>query len=190
MGPEITGDTVTGLDVLRHEAEQRTNAAAAHGQQDIEKAKEVGAGYVEQAKSVAGNVITSANNTLRGSSEGKPRPQGSSTGTSAPGPSAGLGGVTTDVLTSLQTTASSAIGVTQQYLSSAQAVVQPHIDSAREKAQGYLGVGMKGSESDAVTPPERSSTNMISDAQGLPGSYREPGARPSTTKVASSDPEH
>ncbi|KAI6096874.1 hypothetical protein EDD17DRAFT_1440460, partial [Pisolithus thermaeus] len=130
MGPEATGESVSSVDVLQHEVGHKTDTAVAQGQKDVEIAKNVGSQYIEQAKTTATNVLNSAQNALQGASEEKPHPIGSSTGVSAPGPSS-LTETAGSVLTSLQEKASSAVGVTQQYLASAQATVQPHIDRAR-----------------------------------------------------------
>lgn len=185
MGPEITGHPVSGVDVLQHEVEHKTDTAVAHGQKDMETTKNVGSQYVEEAKTMASNVINSAQNVLHGTSEEKPHPIGSSTGISAPGPSS-LSETAGGVLTSLQERASSAVGATQQYLASAQATVQPHIDRAREAAHTYLGVGTESTRSDAVAPPvetsERPTMNLSPDTtQGVPGSFPTDPGRPATT---------
>ncbi|KIJ22096.1 hypothetical protein PAXINDRAFT_124606 [Paxillus involutus ATCC 200175] len=161
--------------------------------------------YFDQAKSVVGSVFASAQDFLRGSTGGQVHPQGSSAGIAAP-ESTQPEGKPDNVLASLQSTAGSAIGTTQQYLASAQATVQPHvesarqaleppvadakaaaqshIDKARETAQGHLGMGSK---SDAVTLPactqsDHPSTNLPIDAKETPGSE----CRTTTTSGADS----
>ncbi|KIJ57605.1 hypothetical protein HYDPIDRAFT_104063, partial [Hydnomerulius pinastri MD-312] len=195
------------LDVLKREAAQKTNAAVAEGQNDVHEVKGTGATYLDQAKSVAGSVLASAQQFWNGSTEGQSHPQGSSTGVAAP-KTVNTQGKSDDVLASLQSTAGSAIGTTQQYLATAQAAVQPHVENARttlephvvgakaalqphvdkaqETAQGYLGIGL-GSKSDAVTPPaseksSRPSTNLPVVAEGTPGS-----GRPSTTTTVGAE---
>lgn len=185
MGPEITGDPVSGVDVLQHEVEHTKDIAVAHGQKDIETAKNVGSQYIEEARTMAGNVIESAQNALHGTVQEKPHAVGSSTGISAPGPSS-LSETAGDVLTSLQERASSAVGATQQYLASAQATVQPHIDRAREVAHTYLGVGTESTRSDAVVSPVETSegptANLPPDTTpGVPGSFPSDPGRPATT---------
>lgn len=175
LGPDVTGDPVSSVDVLQHEIEHKTDTAVVQGQKDIEAAKNVGSQYADRAKTMASNVVSSAQNTLYGTSEDKPRPMGSSTGVSAPGPSP-LSGAASGAFTSLQETASFAAGATQQYLASAQAMAQPHIDKAREAARTYLGGDTESTGSDVATPPaetsERPTTNPPSDiAQGVPGSF-------------------
>lgn len=193
MGPEVTGDPVSGVDVLQREVEHKTNAAVAQGRQDIGTAKNVGSQYADQAKTTASNIVDSAKNALHGTSEEKPRSMGSSTGISAPGPTSPSWG-TGDALTSLQEKASSAVGASQQYLASAQATVQPHIDRVREVAQTYLGVGTESITSGVAAPPvetsERPRTNLRSDtAQGVPGAFPGDSGLPvTTTNVNESKP--
>jgi len=193
---------------------QKTNTAAAEGQSDLHAAKDASASYLEQAKTVADNVVTSAQvgldvwltwflqiehryfqDYLRGSTDPQAaaNQQGSSTGPVT----------TTSVISSLQTSASSAVGTAQQYLSSAQVVAQPHIDQARstlqphvekvasmarETAEGYLGTHSGTSHTDAVTPPlpadGRSSTITNYDA---PLSGEDVQATLSTTTTAGAD---
>ncbi|EGN93161.1 hypothetical protein SERLA73DRAFT_190046 [Serpula lacrymans var. lacrymans S7.3] len=174
MGPEMTGEGGSKLDEFQRQAAQTTNAAVAEGHNDVHVAKATGVGYLDQAKSIAGSVLSSAQGYLQGG-EQHSQPQGGSQNGSGTGSAkvATAQGTTGDVLSKLQTGASSAIGTTQQYLSSAQAAAQPHIDNARttveprisdakaalqphmdkakETAQGYLGLGTGPTGS--VTPP-------------------------------------
>lgn len=48
------------MDQLQQQAKQTTNAAVAEGQYDVEAAKATGAGYLDQAKSLASSAITTA----------------------------------------------------------------------------------------------------------------------------------
>ncbi|KAI6109349.1 hypothetical protein EV401DRAFT_1870133 [Pisolithus croceorrhizus] len=184
MGPEVTGEPVSSVDVLQHEVGHKTDTAVAQGQRDVEIVQNVGSQYIEQAKTTVSNALNSAQNALQGTSEEKPHTIGSSTGISAPGPNS-LTETAGGVLTSLQEKASSAVGVTQQYLASAQATVQPHIDRAREAAHTYLAADIE-STSDAVASPvetsERPTTNLPLDTtQGVPGSFPSDSGRPTTT---------
>ncbi|KAI6095335.1 hypothetical protein F5141DRAFT_723182 [Pisolithus sp. B1] len=185
MGPEVTGEPVSSVDVLQHEAGHKTDTAVAQGQRDVEIVQNVGSQYIEQAKTTVSNVLNSAQNALQGTSEEKPHTIGSSTGISAPGPSS-LTETAGGVLTSLQEKASTAVGATQQYLASAQATVQPHIDRAREAAHTYLSAGIESTRSDAVASPvetsERPTMNLPPDTtQGVPGSFPSDSGRPVTT---------
>ncbi|KAG2076871.1 hypothetical protein BDR04DRAFT_1089139 [Suillus decipiens] len=148
-GPELTGerDTSTAFDVFKSEAAQKINAAAAEGQRNIHMAQDTSASYLDQAKTMVGSFSASAQDYLHGSTD----PQATSNK---------KGG---DV-SSLQTSAASAVETAQQYFASAQAAVQPHIDvarstlqpqveKARETAESYLGMHSGTSPSDAVTPP-------------------------------------
>ncbi|OJA19823.1 nuclear receptor coregulator, partial [Rhizopogon vesiculosus] len=127
MGSEFTGETRTAFDYLQSAAAQKTNAAAAEGQRDVHAAKDASASYLDQAKSAAENVVTSAQDYLQGSTDPQAtaNQQGSSTGPA-------------NTTSSLQTSASSAVGTAQQYLASAQAVAQPHIDYARTTLQPHV----------------------------------------------------
>ncbi|KAH7930411.1 hypothetical protein BV22DRAFT_62695 [Leucogyrophana mollusca] len=188
MGSDMTGEGLTPLNTLQSQAAKTTNAAVAEGQRDVHAVKDTGASYLDQAKSIAGDVYASAQGSTRGQSDTKPEPIGSSTGVSAPGTTTHDTSVS-DAFAALQATGASAIGTTQQYLASAQAVIQPHVETARttlephvagakaavqphvekakETAQGYLGMGIGSKASDAVTPPAE-----FTNGTGIPpGSY-------------------
>lgn len=59
-GEAWTGEPDTAAAQFRHEVTAKTNEAVGQGQHDVEEAKAVGAGYVEQAKTMAGNVLATA----------------------------------------------------------------------------------------------------------------------------------
>ncbi|KAF9245778.1 hypothetical protein BU15DRAFT_40517 [Melanogaster broomeanus] len=204
MGPEMTGEPLSGLDVFKQESADKTNAAVAEGQHDVQMAKGAGARYLDEAKSVASKIFSTAQDLLPTSTEGQSHPQGSSTGIAAP-ESVKTTGKPDPGLASQE---SSAIGTTQQYLApvatvqphveraretserraaDVKAAVQPHIDKARETAQGYLGMGIvRGSESDAVTPPpsalsDRPLANLPLDAG------EEDSSHPTTTTITGAD---
>ncbi|KAG1864762.1 hypothetical protein DFJ58DRAFT_655877 [Suillus subalutaceus] len=181
MGPELTGerDTSTAFDVFKSESAQKTNAAASEGQRDFHMAKNTSASYLDQAKTFAESVATSAQDYLHSSTD----PQATSNKT---------GG---DTISSFQTTASSAVGTAQEYFASAQAAAQPHIDvarstlqpqveKARETAQSYLGMHSGTSPSDAVTPP-----STARPATDTPLSGKDVAGTPyaSTTTTAGAD---
>ena len=48
---------MTATEKLRKDVSKMTNAAVAQGEKDVDQAKVVGAGYVEQAKGPAQNAI-------------------------------------------------------------------------------------------------------------------------------------
>ncbi|KAG1754856.1 uncharacterized protein EDB91DRAFT_1042622 [Suillus paluster] len=173
MGPELTGGNHTAFDVLKSELSQKTNAAASEGQRDLRMAKDTSASYLDQAKTMVESVVTSAQEYLHGSTDPQATANqliGSSTGIATPAPSKAEGGV----ISSLQTSASSAVGTAQQYLASAQAAAQPHIDraqtslqpqvdKARETVEGYFGTHSSTLPSDAVTPPMESTARPTTD---------------------------
>ncbi|KAF8846025.1 hypothetical protein BDN67DRAFT_890851 [Paxillus ammoniavirescens] len=185
MGPEMTGEPLSDLDVLKRESAEKTNAAVVEGKHDTQMAVAASERYFDQAKSVVGNVFASAQNFLRGSTGGQVHPQGSSTGIAAP-ESIKSEGKADNVLASLQSTAGSAIGATQQYLASAQATVQPHVESARQALEPRV-VGAKAAAQSHVdkvretahvghfglpgfTQSDHPSTNLPIDAKETPGS--------------------
>ncbi|KAH7886129.1 hypothetical protein F5I97DRAFT_1214068 [Phlebopus sp. FC_14] len=171
MGPEMTGEPTSTLDVLQREAAEKTGAAVAEGQKDVHEVEETSASYLEQAKSMAESVLASAQEFLRGSTEGQEK--ASAGQQSSPSKGTLTHGQPRDVLGSLKTTAESGVGTAQEYLASAQAAVQPrvestratlephvagakaalqlHVEKAQETAQSYLGVGV--SKPEVVTPP-------------------------------------
>ncbi|KAG1757149.1 hypothetical protein EDB19DRAFT_1623798 [Suillus lakei] len=178
MGSELTGerDTSTAFDVLTSATAQKTNAAASEGQRDVHMAKNTSASYLDQAKTMVESIAASAQDYLHGSTD----PQATSNR---------AGG---DATSSLQTSASSAVGTAQQYLASAQAAAQPHfdvarstlqpqVDKVRETAEGYLGMHSSTSPSDAVTPP-----STARPTTGAPLSGKDVAGTPyaSTTTIA------
>ncbi|KAG6822330.1 hypothetical protein H0H87_003636 [Tephrocybe sp. NHM501043] len=69
-GPGLTG-TPTPADNLQQQASAKTNAAVAEGQHDVEAAKSASAGYVEQAKEIVGQAISTAQSYLPNSVGGQ-----------------------------------------------------------------------------------------------------------------------
>lgn len=59
-GQAWTGEPNTAAAQFRHEVTAKTDEAVGQGQHDVEEAKAVGAGYVEQAKTMASNVLATA----------------------------------------------------------------------------------------------------------------------------------
>jgi hypothetical protein len=58
------GDTSAALNQLQQQAKEATDAAVVQGQQSIEAVKAAGAGYLEQAKALAGNALATAQVSL------------------------------------------------------------------------------------------------------------------------------
>ncbi|KAG1813288.1 uncharacterized protein BJ212DRAFT_1301188 [Suillus subaureus] len=183
MGSELTGerDTSTAFEVFKREAAQKTNAAASEGQRDFHMANNPSASYLDQAKTFAESVATSAQDYLHSSTD----PQATSNKTGGDGTS------------SLQTSASSAVGTAQRYFASAQAAAQPHIDvarstmqprveKARQTAESYLGMHSGTSHSDAVTPPSTAhlTTETPLSGKGVTGT---PNASTTTTAAGADE---
>ncbi|KAG6910545.1 hypothetical protein DXG01_009964 [Tephrocybe rancida] len=70
-GPALTGAPLTASNKLQEQASAKTNAAVAEGQHDVEAAKAVGAGYVEQAKELVDKAIITAQSYLPASVGGE-----------------------------------------------------------------------------------------------------------------------
>ncbi|KAF9225437.1 hypothetical protein BS17DRAFT_778583 [Gyrodon lividus] len=162
MGPEMTGQPLSDLDILKRESAEKMNAAVVEGQHDIQTAKEAGACYFYQAKSVASNVLTSAQDFLRGSTRGQSHLEGSSTGIAAPESIKTEGKKPDDVPAPPQPTAQSVIGTTGQYIASAQAIVQPHVESAREALEPHIA-GVKA----AVQPHVDKAQGTVQEHLGM-----------------------
>ncbi|KAF9015622.1 hypothetical protein BDQ17DRAFT_1341382, partial [Cyathus striatus] len=72
LGPQLTGEPTTAVDQFGRNASETTNAAVNEGKHDVEAAKAAGAGYIEQAKSMASSAISTAQNYLPAAVGGKP----------------------------------------------------------------------------------------------------------------------
>ena len=53
MGSKYTGEPTTAADQFRGDASRITNTAVAEGKEDIDKAKDAGAGFVQEVKDYA-----------------------------------------------------------------------------------------------------------------------------------------
>jgi uncharacterized protein YhfF len=53
MGSKYTGEPTTAADQLRADASRTTSAAVAEGKKDVDKAKDIGAGFVQELKDYA-----------------------------------------------------------------------------------------------------------------------------------------
>ncbi|KAJ6575308.1 hypothetical protein B0H19DRAFT_636457 [Mycena capillaripes] len=121
-GPELTGQSAT--DRLQTEASVKTGAAVDQGQHDVEAAKAAGAGYVEQAKTMASNAVNSAVSTAQSYIPPGSGPDGAHT--------------TGDVVSGLQAGANAAYETTKQILTTAGQTAQPYLAAAQETAQPHL----------------------------------------------------
>lgn len=61
---------MSGFDVLRHDVEERLNAAVAQGQKDVGKGRDTGAQYIEQARDMVGDALASTQVCIHTSKEG------------------------------------------------------------------------------------------------------------------------
>ncbi|KAJ6621170.1 hypothetical protein B0H10DRAFT_1945544 [Mycena sp. CBHHK59/15] len=135
-GPALTGNSAT--EQLQQQAAQKTSAAVDQGQRDVAAAKATGAGYVEQAKSLASSAVTTAQFRQSYLPPGS-GPNGERT--------------TGDVVAGLQAGANAALATTKEYLAAAQETAQPHLNKAKDVATSYL----PGSTTTTRTAPVSSS---------------------------------
>jgi hypothetical protein len=117
-GPELTGQSAA--DRLQTEAAVKTGAAVDQGQQDVAAAKATGAGYVEQAKTLASNTLASAQSYIPPGSG----PDGAHT--------------TGDVVSGIQTGANAAYQTGKQILTTAAETAGPYIGAAAEAAKPHI----------------------------------------------------
>ena len=69
-GPGVTGNARDAVTQFRAKVEKTTDAAVAEGQKNVQAAADVGARYIEEAKSLANSAITTAAVCLRSSPRG------------------------------------------------------------------------------------------------------------------------
>ncbi|KAJ6504428.1 hypothetical protein DFH09DRAFT_944042, partial [Mycena vulgaris] len=117
-GPALTGQSAA--DRLATEASVKTGAAVDQGQSDVAAAKASATGYVEQAKTLAANAVTTAQSYIPAGTG----PNGAHT--------------TGDVVSGLQAGATAAIATTKEYIAAAHETAKPYIASAQETAQPHL----------------------------------------------------
>ncbi|KAI5117071.1 hypothetical protein M0805_007948 [Coniferiporia weirii] len=122
--PDTAKQTASTTDVLQNDLAEKTDAAAAEGQKDVEDVKAAGATYVGQAKQYAGSILATAQGYLD-AGQNKLSPQNGTTQ---------AGGI----VPTLQSATGTALGTTKNLLSSAQEMLQPHVENARAAAQPHI----------------------------------------------------
>jgi len=127
MGPEMTGE-MSAVEVLKSQAQRTTNAAVAEGQANIQSAKATGAGYLEQASTMASEALASARSYIPGHGQHDPN---TTAGQNDRGPASGVG-------SQLQSGGATALSTAKEYISAAQTAAQPHVDSARTTLQPHI----------------------------------------------------
>ncbi|KAJ7110026.1 hypothetical protein C8R44DRAFT_270315 [Mycena epipterygia] len=154
-GPELTGQSAT--DRLQNDVSLKTSAAVDQGQHDVAAAQATGAGYIDQAKSVAANAVATAQSYIPAGTG----PDGAhTTGDVVSGLQAGASAVlaTTKEYAlaahetakpHIQAGANAALATGKEYLAAAQETAQPHIEKAKGVAQSY----MPGSTTTTQTAP-------------------------------------
>jgi hypothetical protein len=149
MGSKYTGEPTTAADKFRGDASRTTNAAVAEGKKDVDKAKDAGAGFVQEVKDYAKCTIETVQGYLPTAIGGKSAESpAASTRSKTEGNNTGTG-----VVESVQATATSAY-------TAAKEAVQPHIEKVQGVAQDYLG--MAGTQGAHVAKPTPASSMGIS----------------------------
>ncbi|TFK77344.1 hypothetical protein BDN72DRAFT_39509 [Pluteus cervinus] len=132
-------ESVAAVEAFQNEAKEKTDAAVAEGQRDIEDAKVSGVGYLEKTKQMASDATARVQAFLPlsvGSQNGDAESTTKMpTDKEAQGTSTDAGGV----LSSVQGAATSVVEAGKQYLDSAQRTAQPHIDNLKGMVQGAAG---------------------------------------------------
>ena len=60
MGKKFTGEPLTATEKLRKDVSETTDAAVSEGARDVDQAKALGVGYVEQVKGLAQSALDTA----------------------------------------------------------------------------------------------------------------------------------
>lgn len=131
-GQAWTGEPNTAAAQFRHEVTAKTDEAVGQGQHDVEEAKAVGAGYVEQAKTMASNVLATAQSYLPTSLSGGGSTDGSGNGTSFTDT---VVSTASTIASTVQSGATTALDSAKEFAATAhQAGVEaaaPHIENAK-----------------------------------------------------------
>lgn len=175
-GTSLTGDTPSALDQLQQQASKTLNSAVDQGKHDVGAAKSTVSGdYVDKARDMASSAISTAQSYL---------PE--SVGGHANGANGTYGN---DVVSSLQSGATSALETTKEYLSVAQEAVKPHIENAKSAAQGYLGTAAtEGIDTHGNPPvPQKDIPATSAPLESAAHSFRTP--YPSTTTTSGTNVE-
>jgi len=90
------------------------------GQANVESAKAAGAGYLDQASTMASDVLASAQSYLPGQGQTGSDNQGTGIGSQ------------------LQSGAATALSTAKEYISTAQTAAQPHVENARSTLQPHI----------------------------------------------------
>ncbi|KZS93460.1 hypothetical protein SISNIDRAFT_454652 [Sistotremastrum niveocremeum HHB9708] len=134
-GYDAAATTSDAANQFGNQAAAVTGQAVHEGQENVEAAKATGAGYLEQAKNLAGTALATAQGYVQAGQEAIAPKEGESTQSS--------------IVNTLQSTASTALGYTKSALSTAQSTIsntaqsaygaaQPHIDAATEAAAPHV----------------------------------------------------
>ncbi|KAF5384829.1 hypothetical protein D9615_001306 [Tricholomella constricta] len=145
-GRALTGTPPSAIDQLQQQARQKTEAAVAEGHHDVDAAKAVGAGYVEQVKTMAAHAIATAQSYL-------PASVGGHTSTTAQ-PASG-------VASSIQGGAATVVDTTKEYVASAQEAVKPHIEHVKGAVQGGPATPASSTGIPATSAPLESGPHTI-----------------------------
>jgi len=160
LGPGLTGGSV------QHDAQEKTNAAAAEGKADVDAAKAAGASYLNQVQNLAGSAIATAQSYLPG--------QTGSTGTANSTGTTSTSG--SSVTSQLQSGAATAYHTAKEYVAAGAAAAQPHLENAHATVKPHLDSAL------ATAQPH------IDKVKETTQSYVGPGGNPSAGAVNNEKP--
>jgi len=134
LGSNLTGDPPTAVDQLKIDASRTTEAAVAEGKHDVQQAKVVSAGYVEQAKSLANSALETAKNYLPTALGGNAHETGS-TSQEAPSLIDQVKDTAVDFYATAVSTAKPLTDKLEGTVSAVTDAAQPHVESTKEIAR-------------------------------------------------------
>ncbi|KAL0951525.1 hypothetical protein HGRIS_008209 [Hohenbuehelia grisea] len=185
-GALLTGETTTAAGQFKHEASATTNAAVAQGQHDVEAAKAAGAGYVEQAKALAGSALATAQSYLPAAVGGTSNTTTTTTDHSAPTATGTASETLTNIASTVQAGAVSALETAKGYVAAAHetglSAAQPHLEKAKETVQANLPIGTQPQ----VAPPASSTGIPATTAPLESGPHTVGTPYPATTTTTGS----
>ncbi|KAJ8516131.1 hypothetical protein ONZ45_g6522 [Pleurotus djamor] len=184
-GSKLTGEANTAAGKFQKEVTAKTNDAVAEGQHDVEAAKAAGAGYVEQAMEMAGNVLATAQTYLPPSLGGPTQHSGDDQNKSVV---ESASTTAANMAASVQSGASTIVDAAKDFLASSNNVsiqdsAQPHINKARELAGRVIEGAGAGPD---VAPPASSTGIPATSAPLESGPHTMSTPYPSTTTTVGS----
>ncbi|KAF9535649.1 hypothetical protein CPB83DRAFT_25133 [Crepidotus variabilis] len=170
LGSEFTGEPATAAGQFKGNASKVTDAAVAEGKQDIGEAKAVTAGYVGQAKALAGAAIETAQNYLPTALGGKTGdPAASFTDPNAPPLTTQAKDAAVSAYTVVAENAVPAMNAAAATAVAAAQAAAPHVETAKNAAYNALGTA-----SEAAAPHVETAKNAAYNAMGTASNAAQP----------------